>query len=60
VPVTSMPDTAAMSLSLSLRMILLLPMFEDFYFLLLSPVVVYVVYILKSIPWLGISKGIVL
>jgi glycerol-3-phosphate acyltransferase PlsY len=29
VPVTSMPDIAAMSLSLSLRMILLLPMLED-------------------------------
>jgi glycerol-3-phosphate acyltransferase PlsY len=32
-PVTSMLDIAAMSLSLSLRMILLLPMLEDYYFL---------------------------
>jgi hypothetical protein len=33
VPVTSMPDITAMSLSLSLRMILLLPMLEDSCFL---------------------------
>ena len=46
-PVTSMHDTAAMSPSL--RMTLPLPMLEDFFFLLLFPVV-YVVLHFKVYP----------
>jgi hypothetical protein len=49
-PVTSMPDIAATSLSLSLKMILPLPMIEDFCCLLLFPVVVHVVLHFKVYP----------
>jgi hypothetical protein len=60
VPVTSMPNIAAMSLRLSLRMILLLPMLEDSCFPVDVSSCFFVFYNLKYIPWLGISKGIVL
>jgi hypothetical protein len=46
VPVISMPDTAAMSLSMRLGMILPLPMLEDSYF----HVVVYIVLHFKVYP----------